>query len=49
MKCAGLQWIVQRNRDHVSGGALVPHSDVASFLADDDVSELFQRTDETVG
>lgn len=48
MECTGLQRIVQRDRDQVGGRSLVPESGMAPLLADDHISEAFQRADQTI-
>ena len=48
MKSAGLQRVVQRDRDRVDRRSLVPQPDVASLLTDHPVAEASQRVNDTV-
>ena len=43
MKRAGLQRVVQGDRDRVDRRSLVPQPDVAALLTDHRVAEVFQR------
>lgn len=48
VKCADLQRIMHRNGNHMNWRSFIPQSEVASFLADYFVTEVFQRPDQTI-
>ncbi len=48
VKCAGLQRVVQRDRDRMGRRAIMPQSDMASLFADHPVAEALQCADQTI-
>jgi hypothetical protein len=49
VKCAGLQWIVQRECDRADRRSFVMQPDMTPFLADHLESKAFQCPDQPVG